>query len=427
MCKGVRTPITSISLGLNVMERKFMSYQDGTKLITPECTNDSITLIKDLHNTIDHIENTLSKFCVIQDGNLVLNNFEVFSMNCMIKRIKKLLQYHIQEQNILFDFTIDEDVYDWIYGDKYNIKHCIINLIKNAIKYSNKNSNNNKISINVKMYNEISLDNEEQHIVISIIDNNQPIAKHIKKKLFQPFNSTSGSGLGLYICKKIIELHNGIITHQYLVNNSGNQFDIILKLKKCKDVSLQIHTEPIQDKTNLNKIINGNDGNDGNGNDNKSTTEIDNLQLSEYDSDKYKILLVDDSEINLKMMQKIFKNNNKINNILLANDGLEAVNVICNHKNEIDIVFIDNQMPNLNGVQTVQLLRGIHFDKLIFGVTGSSNHDLSEFRNCGLDYVFSKPFDKQKIDLIFDFLNKGDITRHKDKKIQIVDSELVWL
>jgi len=90
-------------------------------------------------------------------------------------------------------------------------------------------------------------------------------------------------------------------------------------------------------------------------------------------------------------------------------------------------VFIDNQMPNLNGVQTIQLLRGIKFNKLIFGITGSSNTELSDFNSCGSDYVFTKPFCKTKTNLLINFLNTNGIVRQNDKRIKLVNSSLEWV
>jgi len=84
-------------------------------------------------------------------------------------------------------------------------------------------------------------------------------------------------------------------------------------------------------------------------------------------------------------------------------------------------------MPNLNGIQTVQLLRGINFDKIIIGMSGSSYDEISHFNSCGLDYVFSKPIDKHKIELITRFLNKDNIIRQSNKKINLVNYNLEWV
>ena len=126
-------------------------------------------------------------------------------------------------------------------------------------------------------------------------------------------------------------------------------------------------------------------------------------------------------------MCKMLKNNDKIKNIITACDGLDAINKIYNNMNEIDIVFMDNQMPNLNGIQAIKLLRGINFNKIIIGITGSSNIELNEFNSCGADYIFSKPLDKNKIDIIMTFINKNNMTRYNNKKLQLNNSQLEWI
>ena len=121
----LRTPISSVLLGLNIMEKKFLSYQRGETHVTPECTDDSLVLIRDLNQTIQYIEDTISKFCVIQNGNLILNKFEVFNINHLLNRIKRLLQHQIQEQNIIFETIIDDNINEYLMGDIINIKHFI--------------------------------------------------------------------------------------------------------------------------------------------------------------------------------------------------------------------------------------------------------------------------------------------------------------
>jgi hypothetical protein len=72
-----------------------------------------------------------------------------------------------------------------------------------------------------------------QTVSITVNDNNPPILPHIKERLFESFNSTSGSGMGLYICKNIITLHGGTIAHDF--TSEGNQFTIVLPLTMCTD------------------------------------------------------------------------------------------------------------------------------------------------------------------------------------------------
>lgn len=137
-------------------------------------------------------------------------------------------------------------------------------------------------------------------------------------------------------------------------------------------------------------------------------------------------IVIDDSNINNKIMYKLLKQHERINNILMADDGLDAINKICNNMDQIDIVFIDNQMPKLNGSTVTKLLRGINFNKIIIGITDCLEDELLEFNNCGIDYVFKKPFDKKNKEILFNFLDKNDLNRYPNKKIQLIDSNLEW-
>lgn len=75
------------------------------------------------------------------------------------------------------------------------------------------------------------------------------------------------------------------------------------------------------------------------------------------------------------------------------------------------------------------ILNGINYDKLIIGITGNdSEHDINKFLNSGLDYIFIKPFNLDKLDILFNFLNNYGYSRITNKKItMILEDKLEWI
>jgi len=118
----LRTPLSIISLGMNLLENTCKSSQKKT--------------INDVYDIIKYIENIFTKFSVIQDGNIALNTFEPFHIQHLIKNIESILHYNMLKHNIRFEYSICDKIYPWIYGDVHNIQHVLINIINNAIKYS---------------------------------------------------------------------------------------------------------------------------------------------------------------------------------------------------------------------------------------------------------------------------------------------------
>lgn len=106
------------------------------------------------------------------------------------------------------------------FGDKNRIKQVIINLVQNAIEASQK-----------KAVVKIEVIRESDHIKISIWNLGKIIPAEILKRIFEPFFTTKtlGTGLGLAVCKKIVEEHGGIITARS--DSNGTEFDVLLPVK----------------------------------------------------------------------------------------------------------------------------------------------------------------------------------------------------
>jgi signal transduction histidine kinase/FixJ family two-component response regulator len=479
----LRTPLSTINMGLDILKNN-IDNEENKNIIT------------DLKQSVDFMENIFSKFAVIQDGNIELNNFEPFSIVKLLKSTKKLLHYNIDDNKVDFTYNIESAVYDWNYGDKHNIKHCIINLLKNSIKYKNK-TRKSVVTINVTrlenfnfdLHNSIRSNNSQeksikrhravksmnnfkssiepkppleimpsrkslstksnesvnkQYISISICDNNDNILPHIKEHLFESFNSTSGSGLGLYICKNIIELHKGNIDHSFISPN-GNKFTIILPLEMCQNKFLQISDSKIKEKDNSNDSTqskdskqekdnskdnnkdNSKDTSKDNSKDNSKNNSKDNSNInSKKEKDKYNILLVDDSLLNRKMAHKLITSVKYYNKV----SELEDSTIVLNKINDLssNIIFLDKNMPNKNGDRVAKELRENNYDQLIIGLTGEyDKNEIENFLECGANYVIIKPFDLDKLKLITDFVKKYGTKQQIDKQIKLNNNCLEWI
>ena len=473
----LRTPISTISMGLDLIKSEFSASKNKENLHT----------INNMKKSIQFMEDIFTKFSVIQEGNIELNPFEPFSLKALLSNVNHLLTYHIKEGDMFFQCNIHPDVYDWVYGDMHNLKHCIINLLKNAIKYqceyrssvvtidiyktavpsadpittntvgenqthprfceaadklvvdglrpsdqtspgtkhplklvvggyaSQKppdqtivphpptDSNTNKsLKSSRKM-----ITKNKQHITISIKDNNEPILPHIKSRLFQSFNSTSGSGLGLYICKNIIDLHGGNIQHTF-IEPHGNQFCIHLHMELCEDTTLQI-SEPEHHS------------------DEKKDNSSTNSEEGTSRKSSINIIIIDDSILNRKLMYKLLKKVNNNYNIYTSINGRDTMKRKEFIVNRMKIIFLDKYMPLMSGIEVAKQLRESGYNQLIIGLTGEDNESSNElFLSSGADIVFIKPLDICKLHMINDFIMTHGTDRQEKKTIQIIHNKLEW-
>jgi PAS domain S-box-containing protein len=195
------------------------------------------------------------------------------------------------------------------------------------------------------------------YVKISVIDTGVGMDKKIQQRLFDPFFTTKemgrGTGLGLASVYGIIKSHNGIIT-VHSEKDKGSTFIIYLPASKKK-------IQP--EKRGPKKLLTGTGT----------------------------ILLVDDEayivDVGNQMLQRMgFK-------VLVAKSGKEAIKILKENKDEIDLVILDIIMPGMDGGETYDILKGINPDiKVLLSSGYSLNREAQKIMEKGCDGFIQKPF-----------------------------------
>ncbi len=207
----LKTPIAITQLNLETLQKRTLSHEQQQKLIT-------ITIQET--SRLNSLCNNLLMTSKIEAGNYQ-PEIENFNLGELLNESVTDLKKHFPDRNFIHE--ADDNIF--FNGDKLMIQMAINNLLSNAIKYS---ARQEKIEANLKKH--------KDEIILSIKDEGNGIADEEKKKVFNKFYRTGneyskgakGTGLGLYLTKKIVEQHKGEIS---IADNSphGSIFEMSFK------------------------------------------------------------------------------------------------------------------------------------------------------------------------------------------------------
>jgi len=360
MSHEIRTPLNAINGFIELIKEE----NKDNKIVK------YINTIQDSSKSLLNIIEDILDLSKIESAKMTINKID-FETRAEFETIIYLFDTKLSDKNIDFALNIDENVPQYLHSDSLRIKQVISNLLDNAIKFTNENK---KISIDITYFN--------NNLNVSIEDEGIGIPKERQEKVFKAFtqadNSTTreygGTGLGLTISYKLIHLLDGTI-------------NLISEVNKGSKFSFSIPAEI-----------------------GKKVVSSDNLGTS-LDIEDKKLLLVEDNKSNQLFMKVMFK---KLNiNYDIASDGLEAVELF--KKNKYDIILMDENMPNMCGVEATQNIIEIEREKKlshtpIVALTANAlEGDREKFLSAGMDEYLAKPLSKkQLIKVLTDFLVKED-------------------
>lgn len=311
-------------------------------------------------NLLDII-NEILDFSKIEAGRMVLDEVE-FNLDSIIRELCIIVGMEAKRKGIDLCVNIDPDVPKFFRGDIIRLKQVLLNLLANGIKFTHKGG----VFVDVELY-----EKGEDHAVIKfyVKDTGIGISDEQKKSLFQAFTqgdaSTSrkygGTGLGLAISKKIVELMGGEISVESQVG-VGSTFSFTVRLKIADSFS--------QSHESINKDI------------------AMELFLNQ------RILLVEDSEVNLKMTKEILESMGIATDI--ANSGPEAIRMVW--QNKYAAVLMDIRMPQMDGYETTKHIRKFTSSVPIIALTADVVDGVSQnAREAGMDGFLTKPLEPAKL------------------------------
>jgi signal transduction histidine kinase/CheY-like chemotaxis protein/PAS domain-containing protein len=321
------------------------------------------TLLLDLINDI-------LDFSKIEAGKLELSS-EWVNIKDLATDTLKIIQPTTSEKNLKLDLLLDEKLPKAVFVDSTRIKQILINLLSNASKFTHQG----EIILSVIVDGEVSQDGS-MPIIFSVQDTGIGISKEKERTIFEAFaqedNSTTrkygGTGLGLTICSKLLELMESKLELQTVLGK-GSKFYFKL--------DMPVSEETFIPKTELK--MNGS-----------------NLPLNskkEHGSSKvFKILLVDDNPVNMLLAKAIVKKLLPSSLVFEAFNGLEALNEY--KKEKPDLIFMDIQMPEMSGYEATKEIRKIDDDDRTPIVALTAGTVKGEHQRCieaGMDDYLSKP------------------------------------
>lgn len=365
MSHEIRTPMNAILGMANQLNKTKLDTNQKFFLDTIYSASDNLIII--INDILD-----LSK---IDSGKLSIEKIG-FEPQKVINKVMQVLQHRAEEKGLIFTNSFyDYQLSKVLIGDPYRLEQVLLNLLSNAIKFTFKGSVDTTFKV-------ISDFQETQVIDITVKDTGIGMDEAFIEKLFDKFSQEDesvtrkygGTGLGMSICKELVELMGGEIV-VFSKKNEGTTVTIRLQMDKSSESELP----------------------------QKEIFETDTSLLLDKN-----VLVTDDNEINRLLASTILSNYGA--KIFEARNGLEAIEII--KQQNIDVVLMDLQMPVLDGLEATQIIRKtINTTLPIIALTAYAlKGDNQKCFDVGMNDYLSKPFqENQLIQVVTKWLSKNKV------------------
>lgn len=354
MSHDIRTPMNAI-IGLTTIAEK--NIEDSKSV------SDNLHKIKLASNHLLTLINDILDISKVEHGNISLSPVR-FSISDLAENLENMVLPMIRQKNIDFRFQKNNITQKYLYADQLRINQVFINILSNAIKYTPDNG---------QVYVDLSEEAGDKEgfikLVYKVSDTGIGMPESFMEIMYEPFmrqtdsriNTIQGTGLGLAITKKMVDLMGGKIECQSK-EGEGTTFTVTLELEV-------------------------------------SESEKNAASQEENDSDltEMKILVVEDMDVNWEIISTLLEMYGI--KCRRAENGKVAVDTLRDSQaGEFDVVFMDIQMPVMNGLEATREIRKLENPytatiPIIAMTADAFSENVAECFDAGMNGHIAKPID----------------------------------
>ena len=395
MSHEIRTPINAV-LGMNEMILR-ESDDDSIKEYAANIQASGRNLLTLINSILD--------FSKIEEGKMEIIPVK-YSTGELIETLMNSVAQRAEDKGLIFETHIGENIPSGLYGDDVRVAQVVINLLTNAVKYTNKGRVDLYISGNKKDNNTFALN-------VKVKDTGIGIKQEDLGKMFESFTrleetrnrTVEGTGLGMSIVTRLLDM-------------MGSSLKVDSEYGRGSEFSFTVD-QMITDAKPLGDI-----------------KESVAKQVETGTPDEYlyapnaKVLVVDDNEMNLKVMKNLLKLFG-----IHPDMAISGENALVMLKNETyDIVFLDHMMPKMDGIETLNEAKEKYLlgpDTIVIALTANAVVGAKDmYLNAGFNDYLSKPVEIKTLEkalvtyirpedisyLTKDEIAKAEVKREEERK-----------
>lgn len=361
MSHDIRTPLNVI-LGMNQMASRNIDDSERVRKCLDSISVSSTHLLTLVNEILD-----MSR---IESGNLILTE-EAFNLESLVETATEMIAPFIVRNHHRLTVNMDRLIHKNVMGDAPHLQQILQNLLSNAGKYTPPNG---KIELNIR--DKTGAPAGYANIEFRVSDNGYGMSKDVQARIFEPFergndtriNKIQGTGLGLTITRNLVQLMNGDIQLES-EPGKGTTFTISIPFKILEG---DIETKTTVSPSCVRRTFEGK-----------------------------RALLVEDNELNMEIAVEFLKLYGI--DIDTAENGQIALEKIQGMpQNHYDIIFMDIQMPVMNGFDATRAIRDLQrpdTDTLpIIALTANAFiEDIAKSTRAGMTGHIAKPLDPDKM------------------------------